>query len=98
MLRGSLPSFDPIATVCIFIFCKATALAASAGLMEPELLDPSVMRMMMRDFVSSYSRSLVAALETAEPIAVPSSSPRSGFTLCSFSIRNEWSRVTAASR
>lgn len=74
------------------------ALAASEGVMVPELLEPSVMRIMMRDLVSLYSSRRVAALEMAEPMAVPSSRFLSGSMSCSFSVRNEWSRVTAASR
>lgn len=88
MLRDSLPSLEPIATVWILMFCNSTALAASVGVMVLELSEPSVMRMMMRDFVSSYSSSRVAALDMAEPIAVPSSSPLSGSIVCSFSMRN----------
>lgn len=89
---------DPIATVWILMFCSATALAASVGLIVPELFDPSVMSMMMRDLVSLYSSRRVAALERAEPMAVPSSSWLLGSTVCSFFMRKSWSRVTAASR
>lgn len=78
MRDESLPSLEPMATVWMVMFCRAMALAASDGVMVPELLEPSVMRMMMRDLVSLYSRRRVAALEMAEPMAVPSSRSLSG--------------------
>ncbi len=80
------------------MFWRATFSAASVGLMVPELFDPSVISMMMRDLVSLYFRRRVAELDRADPMAVPSSKCPLGSMASSLWMRNGWSRVTAASR
>ena len=72
IVLGTLPCFVPIATVWIFMSSFFAACAAGMGPI-PVLLDPSVIRTMILDFVSLKLRSFNPDVLIAEPMAVPSS-------------------------